>query len=242
MSYIRDLTLYLLPACAGLRTWQLYRPGAIARHRNFSWRRYDIETIFVLLCIYYKKPTVTSGPSNVDLHVSLLLAYKAVEQTSLCVVIVLHIPDPASCQVMWVKVILLNALSPVASHCYSSYSSHSRELFVNTFEAHDDVIKWKHFPRYWPFVRGIHRSPVNSAHKGQWRGALMFTLICARINDWVNIGEAGDLRRNRAYYDVIVMIRTTVTIKLTTYDKRSLSSMKKNFNYLHHLVLFSRNK
>ena len=27
---------------------------------------------------------------------------------------------------------------------------------------HDDVIKWKHFPRYWPFVRGIHRPPVNS--------------------------------------------------------------------------------
>ena len=47
---------------------------------------------------------------------------------------------------------------------------------------HDDVIKWKHFPRYWPFVRGIHRSPVNSPHKGQCRGALMFTLICARIN------------------------------------------------------------
>ena len=51
---------------------------------------------------------------------------------------------------------------------------------------HEDVIKWKHFPRYWPFVRGIHRSPVNSPHKGQWRGALMFTLICARINGWVN--------------------------------------------------------
>ena len=31
--------------------------------------------------------------------------------------------------------------------------------------SHDDVIKWKHFPRYWPFVRGIHRSPVNSPHK-----------------------------------------------------------------------------
>ena len=43
---------------------------------------------------------------------------------------------------------------------------------------HDDVIKWKHFPRYWPFVRGIHRSPVNSPHKSQWRGALMFSLIC----------------------------------------------------------------
>ena len=69
----------------------------------------------------------------------------------------------------------------------------------------DDVIKWNHFPRYWPFVRGIHRSPVNYPHKGQWRGALMFSLICARINGWVNNHEAGDLRRNRAHYDVIVM-------------------------------------
>ena len=32
----------------------------------------------------------------------------------------------------------------------------------------------KHFPRYWPFVRGIRRSPVNSPHKGQWRGTQMF--------------------------------------------------------------------
>ena len=70
---------------------------------------------------------------------------------------------------------------------------------------HDDVIKWKHFPRNWPFVRGIHRSPVNSPHKGQWRGALMYSLICFWINDWVNNREAGDLRRYRAHYDVIVM-------------------------------------
>ena len=62
---------------------------------------------------------------------------------------------------------------------------------------HDDVIKWKHFPRYWPFVWEIHRSPVNSPHKGQWRGALMFSLICAWINGWVNHREAGDLRRHR---------------------------------------------
>ena len=41
---------------------------------------------------------------------------------------------------------------------------------------HDDVIKWTHLPRYWPFVRGIHKYPVNSPHKGQWRGALMFAL------------------------------------------------------------------
>ena len=70
---------------------------------------------------------------------------------------------------------------------------------------HDDVVKWKHFPRYCPFVWGIHRSPVNSPHKGQWRGALMFSLICVWKNGWVNKHEAGDLRRYRAHYDVTVM-------------------------------------
>ena len=62
---------------------------------------------------------------------------------------------------------------------------------------HDDVIKRKHFPRNWPLVWGIHRSPVNSPHKGQWRGAFMFSLICVWIKDWVNNREAGDLRRYR---------------------------------------------
>ena len=70
---------------------------------------------------------------------------------------------------------------------------------------HDNVIKWKHFPRYWPFVREIHRSPVNSPHRGQWRGALMFSLICSWINGWVNNPEAGDLIRHRAHYNVTVM-------------------------------------
>ena len=49
---------------------------------------------------------------------------------------------------------------------------------------HDDVIKWKHFPRYWPFVRGIDRPPVNSPHKGQWRGTLMFSLLCTLNKRW----------------------------------------------------------
>ena len=69
---------------------------------------------------------------------------------------------------------------------------------------HGDVIKWKHFSRYWPFVWGIHRPPVNSPPKGQWRGALMFSLICAWINDWVNNSEADDLVRHRAHYDITV--------------------------------------
>ena len=69
--------------------------------------------------------------------------------------------------------------------------------------SHDAVIKWKQFLRFWPFVWGIHRSPVNSPHKGQWRRAWMFSLICAWINGWVNNIEAGDLRRHRAHCDVI---------------------------------------
>ena len=72
------------------------------------------------------------------------------------------------------------------------------------FCIHDDVIKWKHFPRYWPFLRGFHRSPVNFPHKGQWRGTLMFSLICAWINGWINNWDAGDLRRHRAHYDITV--------------------------------------
>ena len=58
-----------------------------------------------------------------------------------------------------------------------------RKNIGETREEHDDVIKWKYFPRYWPFVRGTHRWPVNSPRKGQWRKALMFSLICA----WTNV-------------------------------------------------------
>ena len=70
---------------------------------------------------------------------------------------------------------------------------------------HDDVIKRKHFPRYWPFVWGIHRSPVNSPHKGLWRGTFMFSLISVWTNGWVNNRDAGDLRRYRDRFDVTVM-------------------------------------
>ena len=81
---------------------------------------------------------------------------------------------------------------------------------------HDDVIKWKHLPLYWPFVRGIHRSPINSPHKSQWRGAFMFSLICAWINCWVNNRKASDLRRHRAHYDVTVIF-TTLPEPMLTY-------------------------
>ena len=61
------------------------------------------------------------------------------------------------------------------------------------------------FRSHGPFVRWIHRSPVNSQHKSQWCGALMFSLICAWTNNWANDGDPGDLRRHHAHYGVIVM-------------------------------------
>ena len=59
--------------------------------------------------------------------------------------------------------------------------------------SHDDVIKWKHFPRYWSVVQG------------QWRGALIFSLFRSWTKDWINARDAGDLIRHRAHYDVTVM-------------------------------------
>ena len=98
--------------------------------------------------------------------------------------------------------------------------TNSRCFDTSWGSSHDNVIKWKHFPRNWPFVLGIHWSPVNSPHKGQWRWALMFSLICAWINGWVNNREAGDLRRHRGHYDVNVMVTGIISICVTTllYD------------------------
>ena len=82
---------------------------------------------------------------------------------------------------------------------------------------HDDIIKWKHFPCYWPFVWGIHWSPVNSPHKGQWRRALMFSLIYTWTNGWVNNQDAGDLRCHHAHYDLTVMPQYKAIVMWVTY-------------------------
>ena len=70
---------------------------------------------------------------------------------------------------------------------------------------HEDVIKWKHFSLYWPFVRGIHRSLVDFPRKGLSGGALMFSSIYAWENGWANNRDTRDLRHYRAHYDVNVM-------------------------------------
>ena len=116
--------------------------------------------------------------------------------------------------------------------------------FTNGF-VHGNVNKWKHFLRHWPFVWRNHRCPVNSPRKGQWRGALMFSVICAWINGWVNHREAGDLGRHRPQYGITVMCITPTVSKyfqhsmsLHLYDNGQHICL--SYRCLHSLYIFGR--
>ena len=80
---------------------------------------------------------------------------------------------------------------------------------AGSFGQNSDCAWWRHqmetFSALPALYAGIHWSPVISPHKGQQRGALMFSLICVWTNGWVNDRNAGDLRRHRAHYGIIVM-------------------------------------
>ena len=89
-----------------------------------------------------------------------------------------NIPYPCVC----------NYTPPSVVSAFWPFLEHRIELVAMGFPCivftpplYDDVIKWRHFLRYWPFVQGIHRTPVNSLYKGQWSRVLMFSLICACI-------------------------------------------------------------
>ena len=83
------------------------------------------------------------------------------------------------------------------------------EFILGNRKVHFLFESWCHqmetFSALLAICAGNSPVPVNSLHKGQWRGALMFSLICAWINGWVNNCKAGDLKRYCAHYDVIVM-------------------------------------
>ena len=110
----------------------------------------------------------------------------------------------------WVSIISADSLAPSINK-----SSASMILAV-----HDDVLKWKHFPRYWPFVWGIHRSSVFSLTKASDAELWCSSLICAWTNVWVNNWVASDLGRHRAHYDVIVIIMAVYARR----DKKHWSS------------------
>ena len=99
--------------------------------------------------------------------------------------------------------------SGLLHHAWSNPEEHQHWLHLKLSFSTVHYPWWRHqmetFSALLAICAGIHRGPVNSPHKDQWRGALMFSLICVWINGWVNNREAGDLRRYRAHYDVTVM-------------------------------------
>ena len=123
-------------------------------------------------------------------------------------------------------------------HCVNSCQRHGNKFcktqsIVLKFtiliqRVHDDVIKRKHFPRYWPFVMGLHWWPVDSPNKCQWREALMFSLIYVWTNGWANHRDSDtcDLRCHRAHYGVIagyVSLKTLLVTKCVQ-NKEGVSS------------------
>ena len=85
----------------------------------------------------------------------------------------------------------------------------------------DDVIKWKHSPRYWPFVRWIHRLRWIPLTKASDTELWCFLWSASWINGWVNSREAGDLRRHGTHYEVIVMNLLFVNIYVQCYSYKS---------------------
>ena len=127
--------------------------------------------------------------------------------------------------------VLTRARTNVLLDNYILQRSVCRTQWYNIATGHQHILTWwRHqmetFSALLALCMGIHRWPVNSQHKGQWRGALMFSLICVWINGSVNNRETGDLRRYRAHYDVTAMDKKYTYI---TWNHKSLNALYTNF-------------
>ena len=100
-----------------------------------------------------------------------------------------------------------------SKHTFSVHFLHNGCCFTLFFFYHFTLsLSFANLLPWWRHqMETFSVSPVNSLHKGQWHGALMFSLICAWINGWVNNHKAGDLRRHCVHYDVPVMLTKHLT-------------------------------
>ena len=104
----------------------------------------------------------------------------------------------------WTEKLFINASSAVHGHRKTEWWPKIRWVLCTvSLDINDYVPWWRHqmetFSALLALCAGKSPFPVNSPHKGQWRGALMFSLICVWINDWVNNHEASVFRRYRAH-------------------------------------------
>ena len=118
---------------------------------------------------------------------------------------------------------------------YKQRSAYYRVCWAPVFWCSFVISWWRHqmetFSALLAICAGNSPSPVNSPHKGQWRRALMFSLICAWINGWINNGDAGDLRSHRAHYDVIIMYSFVVIFRFEQFAGIVVASGKLVLNY-----------
>ena len=105
--------------------------------------------------------------------------------------------------------LLIGCINIIAVRYFSNHNK--REWLTKTYTllhfcwSHDDVIKWKHFPRYWPFVRGFTGHRWIPRTKASDAKLWCFLWSAPWINGCINNLEAGDLKRHLAHYDVTVM-------------------------------------
>ena len=143
--------------------------------RNISWWRHQMETFSVLLAICAgNSPVPGEFPAQRPVTRSFDVFFDLCSNKRLSKQSWGWWFETPSCP-LWRhrNVVTLSSKLYVPSRSLCSedqYLLNTPRWCLETFgirALHDDVIKLKHFPRYWPFVRGIHRSPVNSPHKGQ---------------------------------------------------------------------------
>ena len=174
------------------------------------WTRvHRVCEIGLLVCIIFYLKVFES--EFISMHIRILLTTRSCE------------PKPRRPIQLCIIASAIKRTSPGHKYQFRICRHIKWNYFYLLWMIHDDVIKWKHFPRYWPFVRGIPRSPANSPRKGQRRGPLMLSLICAWINGWVNNREAGDWRGHHAHHKVIVMCRPICRPRWL-YDMEALST------------------
>ena len=133
-----------------------------------KWWSHDMERLFPLLAVCEGNPLVTGGSpyqGPVILVLCLMITWISCWTNTRMTVGVKLMWRHCNDEIVGYKA--SPTLTTPTGHLSSGLFSPGQLLLNERWKIHDDVIKWKHFPRYWPFVRGIHRSPVNSPHKGQ---------------------------------------------------------------------------
>ena len=90
---------------------------------------------------------------------------------------------------------------------------------------------WRHQMETFSASAALCAGNSPAPHKGQRRWALIFSLICAWTNGWVNNRDAVDLRRHCAHCDVIVMC--LFIVGAITHARNSLLPQPKELCNVH---------